>query len=232
MKRLFFLLLLALVATYAQAQVKQTRPVGSFQTIQAGGGIDVILTQGATTSVVVEADKDVQSRLRTEVKGNALVIGWESGFTWKDLLSNKRKASVYVTCPRLEGLSASGGSDVHGQSPFKAENFKVEASGGSDVTLTLEANTLTGSASGGADLRLTGRVQRQRVSVSGGSDYHGFGLHSTTADISASGGADANVSVDGELSATASGGSDVRYKGNARAIKSNASGGGSIHRAD
>ena len=43
-----------------------------------------------------------------------------------------------------------------------------------------------------------------------GSDYHGFGLQSTTAIISTSGSSDADVWVDGELTANASGGSPTR----------------------
>jgi hypothetical protein len=233
MKNLFlFLLLAAINTTGVQAQVKQSRQLAGFQMVQAGGGIDVFLTQGNTTSVVVEADNDLQGHVTTEVKGGTLVIGWESGFSWKNLLSSKRKASVYVTCPRLEGLTVSGGSDARGQSTFQADKFAVTASGGSDVTLTLNAKTLTSNASGGSDLRLAGRVERQVVTVSGGSDYHAFGLQSTTAEVTANGGSDASVSVDGELKSTATGGSDLRYKGNARLVSSHSSGGGSVRRAN
>ncbi|GAA4348115.1 head GIN domain-containing protein [Hymenobacter saemangeumensis] len=232
MKR-FSLVLLTLLATAGTtlAQTKQSRTPGSFRAVEAGGGIDVFLAQGPSTAVVVEADNDVQRHLITEVKGGTLVINWEKGYSWKNLLSSNRKANVYVTAPQLEAVTASGGSDVRGQSPIKATSFRVTASGGSDVTLTLNASTLSGTASGGSDLRLDGRVERQTVSVSGGADYLAFGLQSKAAVITASGGADANVSVDDELSATASGGSDVRYKGQARVLKSNASGGSSVRRA-
>lgn len=212
----------------ARAQVKQPRQVGSFQAVESSGGIDVVLTQGAGTAVVVEASDEAQAHLVTKVEGGTLKIGWESGFSWKSLLSNSRKASVYITCPRLTALSLSGGADAKGQSTFSADDFRIQASGGSDVKLSLTAKTLTCSASGGSDVDLSGRVERQTVDISGGSDYNAFGLRSTTATVRASGGSDASLTVEGELTASAGGGSDVHYKGAARLTNASHSGGSSV----
>jgi hypothetical protein len=213
-----------------QAQVKQKRQLNNFEAVSSSGGIDVVLTQGATTSVVVEAAPEAQEHIVTEVKGNALNIGWERDYSWRSLLSNKRKATVYITCPRLSGLSLSGGSDAKGESTFSADNFKISASGGSDVKLDLTAKTLSVQASGGSDVVLTGRAERQKIDVSGGSDYNGFALQSTTATVSASGGSDVKAWVEGEITSSTSGGSDVRYKGGARIASSSSSGGGSVRR--
>ncbi len=220
----------ALAACTAQAQVKQPRQLGSFQVVSSSGGIDVFLTQGATTAVVVEAAPEAQAHVVTEVVGGTLQIGWERNYSWRNLLSNKRKVNVYITCPRLTGLALSGGADAKGESDISADDFKIEASGGSDVKLTLNAKSLSSEASGGSDIYLSGRVDRQKVSVSGGSDYNAFSLQSNTAEVDASGGSDVNLSVDNELSSSASGGSDVHYKGNARVVSSAHSGGGSVRR--
>jgi hypothetical protein len=204
--------------------------VGSFQAVSSSGGIDVVLTQGGTTSVVVEASEEAQAHLVAKVEGGTLKIGWESGFSWKNLLSNNRKANVYITCPRLTGLSLSGGADARGQSTFAADDFRIVASGGSDVKLSLTAKALTCSASGGSDVDLSGRVERQTVDISGGSDYNAFDLRSTSATVRASGGSDASLAVDGELTASADGGSDVHYKGTARLTNASHSGGSSVCR--
>lgn len=233
MKASFLLPVLAAVAASllsctAQAQVKQPRHLTDFQKVQSSGGIDVFLTQGSSTSVVVEAAPEAQAHVVTEVAGGTLKIGWEQNYSWRNLLSNNRKVNVYITCPRLTGLSLSGGADAKGESNFSADDFRIDASGGSDVKLQLNAKSLTIQASGGSDVDLAGRVDRQKVDVSGGSDYNGFALRSTTATVSASGGSDANVLVDGELSSSASGGSDIHYKGSARVASSSHSGGGSV----
>lgn len=222
---------ISLASCTALAQVKQPRQLSGFEKVSSSGGIDVILSQGSSTSVVVEASPEAQDHVVTEIEDGTLKIGWERNYSWRNLLSSHRKVNVYITTPRLSGLVLSGGSDAKGLSNFSADAFQIQASGGSDVRLTLNAKSLTIQASGGSDVDLAGRVERQKVSVSGGSDYNAFALQSTTATVDASGGSDANVSVDGELSSNASGGSDVRYKGRAR-VTSSHSGGGSVHRAD
>lgn len=235
MKTLFLSAAVAVVSfasCTAHAQVKQSRQLGSFQTVSSSGGIDVVLSQGSNISVVVEASEEAQGHIVTEVQGNKLSIGWERNYSWRNLLSSKRKATVYITCPRLSGLSLSGGADAKGQSNFSADNFSIDASGGSDVKMNLTAKTLTVQASGGSDVDLAGRVERQEVDVSGGSDYNGFALQSNTATVQASGGSDVNISVDGEISSSASGGSDIRYKGGARVANSSSGGGGSVRRVE
>lgn len=223
---------LSLASCTAQAQVKRPRQLGSFQKVSSSGGIDVVLTQGSTSSVVVEAAPEAQEHLVTTVNGSTLEIGWEKNYSWRHLLSNNRKVVVYITCPKLTGLSLSGGADAKGESNFSADDFRIDASGGSDVKLSLNAKMLTVQASGGSDVALTGRVERQKIDVSGGSDYNGFELKSNSASVSASGGSDVNLSVEEELSSDASGGSDIRYKGNARVSTSNSGGGSSVRRMD
>ncbi|MCC3151945.1 head GIN domain-containing protein [Hymenobacter sp. BT770] len=219
-----------LASCTAQAQVKQSRQVGNFQVVQSSGGIDVYLTQGSNTKVVVEASPEAQEHVVTEVEDGTLKIGWERNYSWQNLLKSKGHVNVYITCPRLTGLALSGGADAKGESDFTADDFNLQASGGSDVKLTLTAKTLRSVASGGSDVDLAGRVDRQKVEVSGGSDYNAFALQSNTASVNASGGSDVKISVEGELNSSASGGSDVRYKGNARLVNASHSGGGSVRR--
>ena len=102
----------SLASCTAQAQVKQPRQLSGFQKVSSSGGIDVVLTQGSATSVVVEASPEAQEHLVTEVNGGTLQIGWEQNYSWRNLLSNKRKVVVYITCPKLTGLSLSGGAAV------------------------------------------------------------------------------------------------------------------------
>lgn len=225
------LLLTATVATgltlpAAQAQERQTRAVaGDFQQVESSGGIDVYLTQGPTAAVAVEAAApETLPHIVTEVQNGTLSIHWERDYSLRGLSYKLRSVKVYITAPRLSGLTLSGGADGHGQTPILADDFRIRASGGSDVTLTLQAKTLRAEASGGSDVTLAGRVEQQEMRFSGGSDYHGFALQSTTASITASGGSDADAWVDGQLEASASGGSDLRYKGAGRVTSVHAGG--------
>lgn len=199
------------------ARAQAQRQVGAFQKISTSGACDVVLTQGSTTEVKVQAEADTEKYIRTEVQNGTLLI-YRDKDAPSQLFHNK-KTVVYVTCPRLTGLQASGASDVKSESTFTADDFTIKASGASDVTLRLNAKQLTVTASGASDVRLAGRVERQQVNISGSSDYRASDLQSQQADVQASGASDAYVFVDKELSARSSGASDVHNKGRAQVTK-------------
>jgi hypothetical protein len=231
MKNSFLLAVSAmLLAGTAQAQVKQTRSVGTFNAVEASGGIDVILTPGIAAAVAVEADAKAQSHLLTTVRDGRLQIRWDSSFGNN---SYKRNAHVYVTCPSLNAFALSGGSSAHTTGTLSTSNvFDLNISGGSSAKLALNAQQLTSTTSSGSTATLSGRAEQQRSTISSGASYHAFALQTTKAEIEASSGSTAEVAVSGELSAAASSGGAVRYKGAARVLKSQASSGGSVSKAN
>lgn len=233
LKTIFLLLLACMLQASGFAQTKQTRKPGNFEAIRAGGAVNVFLRQGNQTSVVVEASEEVQKYVVTEVENGVLKIYRDQDFSWRDLIGNSSegKINVYVTCPRLKALTVSGASSVKSESVLTADEFKLQASGASDVTLGLRATAINVSCSGASDVKLTGQVDRQKVSISGGSDYQAYSLHSRTAQIQASGASEAHVSVEGEVTASASGASDIRYKGGARVVSNSSSGASSVRQA-
>jgi hypothetical protein len=197
---------------------QQQRTVGSFQMVKASGAINLYVRQGATTKVEVDAAPEVVESVKTEVRGNTLTIYREKGFSLTQMLRNK-PVKVYITTPQLSGIVVSGASDVKGETPISADDFRINASGASDVTLTLNAKSVTINASGASDVRLDGRVERQQVDISGSSDYRASDLRSRKANVQASGASDAYVFVDDELLASSSGASDVHNKGRARVTR-------------
>jgi hypothetical protein len=82
--------------------------------------------------------------------------------------------------------------------------------------------------SGGSDVDLSGNTTTLHVEASGGSDFHGYGLLTDFCSIKASGGSDANITVNKELNADASGGSDIYYKGSGVVKEVRSSGSGSV----
>ncbi|UOG74622.1 DUF2807 domain-containing protein [Hymenobacter tibetensis] len=197
------------------SEAQQVRQVASFETVSASGAVDIYLRQGARTEVKVDAAPEVLESIKTEVSGNTLRISRDKKFSFTELMRGK-PVKVYITSPKIEGIEVSGACDVKGETPIKANDFRINASGASDVTLTLNANSVSTDASGASDIRLEGRVQRQQVQISGSSDYRASDLRSDKAEVDASGASDAYVYVDEELKSRSSGASDVHNKGKAR----------------
>jgi hypothetical protein len=232
MKNLFGLLLLLGIITTASAQKTisdanaQKRNVSSFHAIEISGGIDLYLSQG-DEAVAVSASKDeYRDKIITEVKNGVLKI-W---FDWKSNLRidwSNRKLKAYVSFKNLDGLEASGGSDVIVDGTIKTTKLDMEISGGSDFKGKVESDDLKINASGGSDVNISGRSAKLTIDASGGSDFSGFDFAADICNVEASGGSDVHVTVNKELTANASGGSDVYYKGSGM-IRDLKTGGGSI----
>jgi hypothetical protein len=229
------LALMGLLSSAALAQTdSETRDLSDFDSIEVGGGIHLTLTQGTEFSVEVTAEDGDLSKLITEVRGDTLRIhrewpeswgGWR-GRDWNDWEDEDYSASI--TLPALEFLQVSGGTDVETTNTFTGEKFTLRASGGSDIVLAVEVDTLRVDTSGGSDVDISGTANRLRAESSGGSDLDAADLVAKEADIRSSGGSDARVSVTDSIIADASGGSDIHYTGDPQYKDIDTSGSGDV----
>ena len=218
MKKLLFSLLVTGLITSASAQKTindanaQKRNLSGFHAIEVSGGIDLYLSQGEEGVAVSAAKTEYRDKIITEVKDGVLKI-W---FDWKNSSKfdwGNRKMKAYVSFKNIDRLEGSGGSDISVDGSIKVAKLAMEISGGSDFDGKVETGELDIHASGGSDVHISGKAERLSVEASGGSDFKGYDLASDICNVEASGGSDVQVTVNKELSANASGGSDVYYKG-------------------
>jgi hypothetical protein len=204
------------------------RAVGSFQAITVSDGIDLYLSQGGEEVLAVSAnEKSHRDRIKTVVENGVLKIYLEQGWNWKF-----KKLRAYVSVKEITKLRASGGSDIVVKDSLRSDKLNIVLSGGSDFSGRVTANFLTVEQSGGSDMNIKGNVVNAKVGASGGSDFRGYELIAENAILQTSGGSDASITVVKEMAATASGGSDVHYKGNPVVKYRSATGGGSISKRD
>jgi Putative auto-transporter adhesin, head GIN domain len=233
-KSIAILLLLSLCVSSIYAQIKEEiRNVSNFKGIRITSGIDLYVKQGSTESVRVVADEDKMSKVKTEKEGDVLKIyaGTEKGwFNFEFNWNNKKKSTkVYVTVKDLNSISATGGSDVFSEGKLDLIKLDIKATGGSDIKLDLDTDELTCETTGGSDVTLSGTATVFKASATGGSDLKAKNLRTNFCNVSSTGGSDAYVWAEKEISISATGGSDVYHKGGARVVKSSASGGSDVH---
>jgi hypothetical protein len=211
------------------AQEVQNRNVRNFEGIQAGGGVNVYIKQGETESVRVEADKKYISEVVTEVRNGVLHIKDGDGIRW-GFWGSSSKVNVYVTFKTLKSISSSGGADIFGQGLLTFKKINLTSSGGSDIKLHITADEIYAKASGGSDIILEGNAYYFEANASGGSDIKAKNLETSVCRAISSGGADIFVTTKDELTASASGGSDIIYYGNPAKVNADKSGGASVIR--
>lgn len=218
MQKLISLLVLSglMITASAQKTIRdanaEKRNVSGFHAIEVSGGIDLYLSQGEEAVAVSAAKTEYRDKIITEVKNGVLKIwvDWKNGvkLNW-----DNHKLKAYVSVKSLDGLKASGGSDVDVEGTIRTTKLDMDISGGSDFKGSIESDELKIEASGGSDVSVSGKATKLNIDVSGGSDFSGYDLASDICNVEASGGSDVRVTVNKELSADASGGSDVYYKG-------------------
>ncbi|MDX2047438.1 MAG: head GIN domain-containing protein [Chitinophagaceae bacterium] len=233
MKSIIALLLMGFITANATAQQKvvvndanaQQRTVSGFTEISVSGGIDLYLSPDNKETVVVSASEErYRDRIVTRVVNNRLEIYFDNKrLSWKWPSNMKLKA--YVSFKTLNKLKASGASDVYVNGIIKAESLQIEVSGASDFNGAVDVSELAIDQSGSSDARVSGRAEKLTVEVSGASDMKGYDLQVNYCEAHASGSSDIQITVNKELSARASGSSDIYYRGSGliREIKTSGS---------
>jgi hypothetical protein len=162
--------------------VTQEMDFTGFDKLDVSQGFNVEVNQGDDFSVIIRVDDNLVEFLQVEKVGDTLKIGLEG-----DRIYTTSNLRAEVTMPSLTGLEASGGSDVTVSGT--GEDITVDASGGSDADLAsfsvVNANVV---ASGGSDVTINASGTLN-VDASGGSQVYYLGSP-TMGQIETSGGSD------------------------------------------
>ncbi len=202
--------------------VTKARTIENFNEISVCSGIDLCIKKDAAEKVEVVADENLQDIIITEVKNGVLNI------YLKESVKKSKSLKVNVSFKELKKLKASGGSDVSSDGLIQLQDLNLDFSGGCDLKMDCQITNLTCSLSGGCDATLKGNATNCDFINSGGSDLKAEDLMISKCIIKTSGGSDADINVKDELSAVASGGSDIHYTGEPKIIKINTSGASDI----
>ncbi len=212
------------------AQYTKNVAVNNFNSVSVSSGIDLYLTQASTEGAKLVGDREVVDQMVLQKEGSRLIIKYKDRSGWSEMFKSRKSPKVYLSVKTLNELSASGGSDVFAQNTIKTNRMSLSTSGGSDVELNIVCKDISISSSGGSDLELKGTATNMDLSVSGGSDVNANDFSVDYAKVSASGGSDTELHVNKGLEAHASGGSDVRFSGNAAYKNTSSSKSGSVKR--
>lgn len=234
MKKLLLLVSVALIGVSCIAQnekdvaSRKGRNIKNFDKIELSGAIDLLLIEGTDEKVVVSASSDAyESKIKTVVQGTVLKIYYEDKSFWHG--ENNGKMKAFVTFKTLKGLDISGACSVKAKN-ITAKNLKIELSGASSFDGNVSIGNAYLNLSGASSMHITGSASVLKIDASGACNLKGYDLKTDYCKLEASGASDIRISVSKELSAEATGGSSVYYKGNCAVKESDASGGASIKR--
>ncbi len=210
-------------------RITDVRTVGSFDEIDVSGGIEVRLKVNGTHSVQVEGDDNLVGLIEVSVNNNELKIKQQDNTS----ISSKERLIVYVTAPSIKKFDLSGATKIIGEGQFVATNqMDIDLSGASQIEVSVKAPVVNVQASGASTATVAGETRNLNVDGDGASKIKAYELlaENTTVDLSGASHAEVHASV--SIKADASGASHVKYKGGATDVKQEASGAGSVKKAD
>jgi hypothetical protein len=206
----------------------EPRKLPAFQGVALSGAMDLVVRQGSSQSVEVQADDNLLPYLETEVVGSGaeavLQVRWRRGVS----VHGAGKVRVLVTVPVLTALTAAGSGDLLLE-PFETPRLAIRLSGSSDVRLRqLTAGELQLSISGSGDVVGAGRATTTKIAIAGSGDVKLLDLRADDVTIDIAGSGDASVHAEQSLRARIAGSGDVTYTGPAARVDAQVSGSGSV----
>lgn len=222
-----FLIAFLLVATNTFAAEIQDRKLSGFHAVASTGSFDVVLKQGSSESVKVEADAEVINEIITEVRNGTLTIRSKNTRNWSNLWNN-RKITIYVIAKDLNSVVLSGSGNLKMENQFNTNKLELRLSGSGDFKGSVNVKNLEASISGSGDFSISGKADESTISISGSGDYRGGDLMTKSTAIRVSGSGDASIYASERVDASVSGSGDVRYSGHPKSVSKVAHGSGDI----
>lgn len=189
---------------------KETRNPGNFSEVKVNGSPDVILHEGNSCEVTVEAEENILRYIRTRVKGDLLIVDLEDNIN----ITTHEKMVVHITAPRYKELTVAGSGNI--QSEDKLENpgsISFVTAGSGDIEAAVNTPELNCRIAGSGNISITGETQNQDISIAGNGDINNEELRSENTKIKIAGSGNARVHASVKLNIEVAGSGDVFYRG-------------------
>lgn len=100
--------------------VEETRKAGEFNKIKVSRGMNVYISQGDETNIVVKADDNLLDAIETRMEGNTLKI------TATQNIRRATSKKIFVTTPNIAMIKSTEGSNVFSETVFSCSHTLVK----------------------------------------------------------------------------------------------------------
>jgi len=168
-------------------------------------------------SVQVEANENLHSLIEMSQSGSELIIGLQKNTS----ISGAPVLNVYIKTATLSTVKAEGAASVEFENLLKASKLDLEITGAAKVSGNIEVGDLVANLLGASILNVSGNSDSFDIDAEGASEMIGFDFVTKNLKASLSGGSNISLTINQRLDVTASGASNVYYKGSGVIEKQN-----------
>jgi hypothetical protein len=203
--------------------VEQQRNVPTFERIIIRGNFQVYFTQDDFDLVMVKTDSNLQEHVKTEVKGDELII-----------ISSKRIKSrndirIEISNPNLRYVEANASAGFYTTGNVTFDRLELMGNAGARMELTGNFDEIRARQNAGSNLTLAGSTRYFEATSNAGGNINARELQAEFAKVAANAGA--NISVNAlELDASSNAGGNIRYSGDPVFRNMSTNAGGNISR--
>lgn len=208
----------------------ETRAVSDFHAIEVNYPAQVLIQQGRTESLKIEAEDNVLPRLKTQVRNGVLEISYKRQDGKH--VNPTEPVRITIVVKELDDVEFTSAGELVIED-LESDELDVSLSGAGSLELNeIHVKDLHVSLSGAGSLVASGTASKLDLNISGFGDFKGDDLHSQDALVNISGAGSATVWVDDDLTAQISGAGSVNYYGSASVSRQISGVGGVKHLGD
>lgn len=205
--------------------VTESRQVQNFSALVASGSGDVVVVQGNTEGLVVEAEDNLMPLIGSEVDNGTLRLGFTPTPT-ATYFRATRPIRYLLTVKTLESVSLNGSGSL-ATSALQASRLQVTVLGsGSARVDQARLNEIVVDIRGSGNVDLFGKASRQTVTIAGSGEYRAGNLDTDVAQVTIAGSGSASVWSRQQLSVQILGSGSVSYYGSPTVTRSVTGSGG------
>lgn len=202
--------------------VTEAREALPFMNVEVIGNLKVILQQGDSLTIKIEADDNLLELVDTRINDNNLRIGIT------DAISHESEITAYITLTDLSRVSATNNSVITANDLINGSHLELEIKNGAQTSMQLNYEKVNLVLTSGAAANLNGKSETFHAEISTGSLLDARFFETSECNITSRTGSQAKVYVTDYLKATARGGSIIYFRGEPSRIERFTSGGGTI----
>jgi hypothetical protein len=194
--------------------VNETKNVSGFNQVTLNGTGNLIITQGNTESLTIEAEDNIINNIKSDVNNNQLNIN----SALQTVLPTK-PINYYLTVKNLSSITISGAGKVQSNS-LNTDSLTIKIDGAGEGNIAgLTANKLIITINGAGKMNTAGNSNDQTINISGAGGYTAKDLTSKTVTISINGAGKAAIRVSDQLNAIINGAGTIQYIGSPQLTK-------------
>jgi hypothetical protein len=207
----------------------ESRTVGDFNSISFEYPAEIIIRQGPSASLRIEAEDNLLPQLSTNVSNGVLTVR-NSERDWAKRVDPTEPVKISITVVNLRDVDFETAGSVRIEG-LESDELDVSLDGAGEITLKdIQVQRLDCQLHGAGNLRADGAADEVRIEIDGFGSFYGEDLKSSVADVEINGAGNAALRVAERLTAEINGVGSVNYFGSPK-VSQRVNGAGSVRQS-